>query len=229
MELKGAKEINLEAEDHKRYGKTCTGVLRDPEMAPAMKNLFLQEGIFTIRVTILGPNLCLLEDLVYGVVEIFIKERREWWQQWSKGISPWKTSDIDLERLVWITVTGVPFHARGIRLFKLLADSIGSFIKCDDHTLSKFRVNTTKVFIKTKQISLINEVCLVPIAGVSYSMYVVEECSPQQTSGRFSSFREEEGSEGLCSQEEDSMFEEEERRTDKELSKGSSSKEVSQK
>lgn len=28
--------------------------------------MFMEEGIFTIRVSMLGPNLCLLEDLVMG-------------------------------------------------------------------------------------------------------------------------------------------------------------------
>lgn len=49
-------------------------MLKDSGMAAELKNMFLEEGIFIIKVTLLGPNLCILEDLVYGEVELFIEE-----------------------------------------------------------------------------------------------------------------------------------------------------------
>lgn len=41
-----------------------------------LKKIFLEEGIFSIRVTMLEPNLFLLKDLVDGEVEVLIEERR---------------------------------------------------------------------------------------------------------------------------------------------------------
>lgn len=73
------KSFTMKSEEEyvSRYIKAYMGVLKDSVLASSLKKLFLQEGIFIIRVTILGPNLCLLEDLVHGEVEIFIEERRE--------------------------------------------------------------------------------------------------------------------------------------------------------
>lgn len=68
--------MSSDEEDLIRYGREFIGVLKDSGMAYEIKKLFLKEGIFTIRVTILGPNFCILEDLILGEVDIFIKERR---------------------------------------------------------------------------------------------------------------------------------------------------------
>src|SRR3954470_16792978 len=104
-----------------------------------MKKLFIEEGIFTIRVMPLGPNLFLLEDLIFGEVELFIEERRQWWEQWFSSIRALKSSDIDVERLVWVKVLGFPGHAWGLKLFKIISESYGAFIKCDEQTLALFR------------------------------------------------------------------------------------------
>lgn len=39
-----------------------------------MKKVFHDECIFTIRITHLGPSLCLLDDLIEGEVSCFIEE-----------------------------------------------------------------------------------------------------------------------------------------------------------
>lgn len=44
----------------------------------ALKRIFMDETIFTIRVTPLGPNMCILEYLVKGEVKAFVEEKRNW-------------------------------------------------------------------------------------------------------------------------------------------------------
>lgn len=81
--MKGDGEISKsflmlsDEDDLNRFGRAFIGTLRDSAMAQDLKKVFLEKGIFTIRVTILGHNICLLEDLVFGEVEILIEEHRE--------------------------------------------------------------------------------------------------------------------------------------------------------
>lgn len=104
-------KMHVEEEDLIRYGRDFTRMLRDPKVAYEIKKNFLQEGIFTIRVTMLGPNLFLLEDLIFGEVGIFIDERRKWWEQWLRSIRPWEPKNVDLEIFAWIRISGIPCHA----------------------------------------------------------------------------------------------------------------------
>lgn len=73
--------------------------------------MFIEEGIFSIRVTPLGPNICLLEDLIGEDVGVFLEERRLWWEQWFDSIRPWEPTDVDKERMLWLKIYGVPCHA----------------------------------------------------------------------------------------------------------------------
>lgn len=58
------------------YNKSFTGKIMNPGLEIDLKKIFMEDGVFSIRVTMLGLNLCLLEELVGGEVESFIEERR---------------------------------------------------------------------------------------------------------------------------------------------------------
>lgn len=66
-------------------------------------------GFLSIKVHPLGENLCLLEEMEKGVIHELISEASSWWKQWIRSIRPWKESDIDSERVMWVRVHGIPF------------------------------------------------------------------------------------------------------------------------
>lgn len=49
-----------EEDDLKRYVRAYIGIIRELGMTTELKNIFLEEDIFTIRVTTLSHNLCIL-------------------------------------------------------------------------------------------------------------------------------------------------------------------------
>ncbi|XP_058750760.1 uncharacterized protein LOC131623755 [Vicia villosa] len=163
------------SQDKSRYLKAFTGRLREPGNMIDLKKLFLEEGIFSIRVTSLGPNLCLLEDLIGGEVDMFIEERRLWWEQWFFSIKPWEPSDIDTERLVWLRIWGVPCHAWGDSCFSLLTESIGVFIKSDERTNLKSRMDEARVCIRTKSMERVEEVISLTIDGMCFDIRLMED------------------------------------------------------
>lgn len=54
-------------------------MIENPEMSYNIQTSFEVEGYFSIKVTPLGANLCLLEDLEEGAIKDLIKEGRSWW------------------------------------------------------------------------------------------------------------------------------------------------------
>lgn len=72
---------------------------------------------------------------------------------------------------------GIPCHAWGLKCFKLIAEHFGSYIKCDDHTLSRFTMDEARILIKSRQHAMVNEVCMVTVDGSSYSMFVKKDIS----------------------------------------------------
>lgn len=146
-----------ESEEVERYQSAYTGMLNVSGMVMALKRIFLDEGIFTIRVTFMGPNLCILEELVKGEVEIFVEERRSWWERWFKSLNPWKPGDVDMERIVWHRISGIPCHVWGLRFFIMLVELRGSIIKCDEQILAKLNMEEARICIKTSTKDMIND------------------------------------------------------------------------
>lgn len=77
-----------------------------------------------------------------------IGEGSTWWRQWFKEIRPWKESDVDRERVMWIRVHGVPCHVWGADFFVMLANSIGSFICIDENTANIACLDIARVMVR---------------------------------------------------------------------------------
>ncbi|CAI8614009.1 unnamed protein product [Vicia faba] len=60
----------------------------------------IREGFFPVKVTPLGANVCLLEDLVKGEMKALLEGGRNWLGQWLKEVKSWSSSLVDPERIV---------------------------------------------------------------------------------------------------------------------------------
>lgn len=55
-----------------RFQKAYVGVVENPGLTYSMKDILHGEGYFLIKVTPLGANLCMLEDLEEGEMEALL-------------------------------------------------------------------------------------------------------------------------------------------------------------
>lgn len=133
------------------------GFLKNVFEASEIKSIFIEEGLFTIRVTMLGPKMCLLEDLVLGEVEAFLMDRNEWWLRYFSCIKPWEPEDVDSERMVWLKIAKVPCHYWGDKLFKQIARVYGGYIRSNEQTSNRVSMSEARILIIFKTMELINE------------------------------------------------------------------------
>ncbi|XP_058734175.1 uncharacterized protein LOC131605900 [Vicia villosa] len=171
-------------EELTQYSKAFTGRIREPEKMNDIKKIFHEEGIFNIRVTSLGPNFCLMEDLVGGDVETFIEERKSWWSQWLWSITPWKPSDIDTGRFAWLKVVGVPCHAWGEKCFALLVGNRGKLVKTEEATMLKHSMAEAVICILTESKERIEEKVILILEGQSFVINLFEIAEIQEISFR---------------------------------------------
>lgn len=85
--------------------------------------------------------------------------------------------DIDVERLVWIKVRGIPCHAWGESLFSLIAESICIYVRCDEGTLLKTRMEEARIFVCTKKMERVVDFILLKVGELSFSIRLVEDDS----------------------------------------------------
>ncbi|MCI34513.1 hypothetical protein A2U01_0055733, partial [Trifolium medium] len=106
-----AFSYDAEEKDLERLKKAFVGVASHPGMTYNIQNAFHSQGYFGVKVTPLGSNLTLLEGQEDGEVEALQEDAQEWLNQWFKETRPWNPKDVDLDRIVWLRVFGIPAHA----------------------------------------------------------------------------------------------------------------------
>ncbi|KAI5416291.1 hypothetical protein KIW84_041368 [Lathyrus oleraceus] len=115
-----------------------------------MQEMFHFEGYFSVKVTPMGANLCLLEDLVDGEMKSLIEGGRYWLGKWFKEIRKWKSNDVDLERVMWLRCCGLPCHARNQRFFELVIAMLGVYICSGDNTSTKEKMDVARLMIRAR-------------------------------------------------------------------------------
>lgn len=88
----------------------------------------------------------------------------------------WSSQDIIYERGAWLRIYGTPVHACNELFFKLCVSSCGRFIRSDDCTVDRARLDYARVLISTTHLEVVNSSTEIVIDGCKYVMKIVEEC-----------------------------------------------------
>ncbi|PNX60582.1 hypothetical protein L195_g052003, partial [Trifolium pratense] len=143
--------LSYEAEknDLLRLQKAFIGVVVHTGMTYNIQNAFHAQGYFGVKATPLGSNLILLEGQEDGEMEALMEDAKDWLDQWFKEIRPWNPKDVDVARLVWLRIFGVPAHAWNDLFFEQVTKPWGTFLNTDDVTSKKLTMDVARILIRT--------------------------------------------------------------------------------
>lgn len=135
-------------EDRKRLVKTFVGTMHSPGATYNVQTNFEVEEVFSIKVTPLGENICLLEEVEEGFISELVGGGFMWWKQWFKVIEPWRFKDVDSDKVTWIRVYREPCHAWCYEFFVSLTNSMGTFICIDENTTNKTCMDIAMIMVR---------------------------------------------------------------------------------
>lgn len=87
--------LDSDKEELSRLRKVFVGVVFNSSKSYNIQSYFEIEGYFSIKVTPLGANLCLMEEVEKGAIRDLVKEGRSWWSQWFADIREWREENVD--------------------------------------------------------------------------------------------------------------------------------------
>jgi hypothetical protein len=87
----------------------------------------------------------------------------------------WSPQDDNYERGAWLRIYGTPMHAWNELFFKLCVSVCGRFIRSDDCTVDKARLDYARVLISTTQLEVVNTSTEIVIDGNKHVLKLVEE------------------------------------------------------
>lgn len=140
-----------------------------------MQSSFEVVGFFSVKVTPIGANLCLLEDNKEGFLEAIISEGSVWLGRWFAEVRKWKYEDVDLERVTWLRCYGIPCHAWVFSFFEFLASTVGTYICSEEDTIQMKCMYVDSIMVRTICGMLINEVLNINFNGVIFRIILVED------------------------------------------------------
>jgi hypothetical protein len=112
-----------------------------------------------------------------------IKAKEEWLGYYFFDIKPWSPVLVNVNREVWVKVFGIPLHAWGDNLFKLLGARFGEFVDYDEPTASRMRLDVARLKLSTPIRSRIETLVAVSVMGVIFEVWVMEEEEERRYSG----------------------------------------------
>lgn len=158
-----------------RLEKAYVGRVCLPGSAYSLQNYLEMEGIFAIRVTPMGGNCCLLEDLEEGFIEDLIKVGETWWKSWFSIVEKWKAGCVDGNRDVWLRIYGVPLHAWCSEFFVSLGECWGRFICLDENTSKGEIFDVARLMVNIPISVKMPDYASVSIDGVIHNLYIRED------------------------------------------------------
>jgi hypothetical protein len=199
--------LSYEAEpkDLERFSKAFVGVAATPGTTYNIQNAFHSQGYFGVKITPLGSNLALLEGQEDGEVEALLEDAKDWLDQWFTEVRPWIPKDIDLERIVWLRIFGIPAHAWNDEFFARISKPWGSFLNTDDVTNKKLTMDVARILIRTSCQKVVDEFIDVVINGEYFHLRILEDSygpmrimvsKPQEQDGRVVESDESEANDG---------------------------------
>lgn len=135
--------------------------------------------------------------------DLLVKNEKEF-SKWFSEIKPWDPFKVPKTRAIWLKVIGVPAHTWNEKFFEQLSQLFGSFVSIDESTRAKVRLDLARVLVSTSVPEMINGVVEVKADGNTFSIQILEELFGDNTS-RFVSDWKYQNSEGLSSNDDDSL------------------------
>lgn len=98
-------------------------------------------------------------------------------ENWFEWICPrGKEKDlINPGRLIWVSLEGIPLHARAEDTFFDIAKGFGHVVEVEDLSIQKVQTHIARVYILTSSFMTISEVVRLEIQGQAFSVCVLED------------------------------------------------------
>jgi hypothetical protein len=108
-------------------------------------------------------------------VQALRDDAKGWMEQWFKDIRPWSPKEIDITRVAWLRVYGIPPHTWNDLFFSQLVKPWGVFFNSDDSTAKRITVDVARLLIRTSCQQPVDEFDDVMVNGEIFRLRGLED------------------------------------------------------
>lgn len=113
--------------------------------------------------------------LITKIFGNFLMEHLIFFGMLFSNIHKWSATKVKYERGTWLQVYGVPIQAWNDAFFRLCVIEISRFIRADECTVDKGRLDFARILVSTPHIEIVNISSEIIIDGSNFVIKLVEE------------------------------------------------------
>jgi hypothetical protein len=132
-------------------------------------------GFTDVEVIHLGADKVFVRSLAGLDVVPMLENAREFFNYLFSSWERWEDKGTPFHRGAWVRLYGIPLHAWNESFFKLCVFDCGRFLRADNYTLDKDRLDFARVLIATSSLEVVKRVERLMVDDTIVEVQVIEE------------------------------------------------------
>jgi hypothetical protein len=162
-------------EDVKWARSGVVATVSNGEVIPVVRRRIADAGFSDLEVLHLGADKVFVRSLAGSDVALILENAREFFNHFFSHWVSWEGKAHPFQRGAWVRLYGVPLHAWSESFFKLCVFDCGRFLRADNFTVDKDRLDFARILIATSSLSVIKRVERLLVDDFVVDVQVVEE------------------------------------------------------
>jgi hypothetical protein len=145
-------------DDMMRARTGVVATITNGDATPVVRSRIKDAGFTDVDILHLGADKVFVRHVAGLEVVPIIENAREFftmifshWERWERKATPF-------QRGAWVRLYGVPLHAWNEKFFKLCVFDCGRFLRADNYTVEKDRLDFARVLIATSSLEVVKRV-----------------------------------------------------------------------
>jgi hypothetical protein len=162
-------------EDVKWARSGVVATVSNGEVIPVVRRRIADAGFSDLEILHLGADKVFVRSLVGSDVALILENAREFFNHFFSHWVSWEGKAHPFQRGAWVRLYGVPLHAWSESFFKLCVFDCGRFLRADNFTVDKDRLDFARVLIATSSLEVVKRVERLMVDDNVVDVQVIEE------------------------------------------------------
>jgi hypothetical protein len=173
--VRGAKEYTSNKEDREWARNGLVATVGAAETILSVQHRVDDAGFQNVEVISMGGDKVFLRCRDDGDMLKTFNEAIDFFSLLFSDFHQWLSEDSSYERGAWVRVYGTPLHAWNVSFLKMCTSVCGRFVRADDCTLDKGRIDYARILLSTNSLEVLNENMEFFVDGRKCFIEIVEE------------------------------------------------------
>ncbi|KAK2377208.1 zinc finger BED domain-containing protein RICESLEEPER [Trifolium repens] len=145
------------------------------EAIPVVQNRICDAGFSELVITPMGADKVFIRCTKGGDVMPVVESAAEFFRLVFSNWIRWGNDGRPYQRGAWVRLYGIPLTAWNVEFFKLCVFDCGRFVRADNCSADRDRLDFARVLIATSELDIVTRVERVLVDGVQVEIKIVEE------------------------------------------------------